>query len=468
VVNPSPLGIGQLMMGGLIATLGLLALVISLLGRRRVDPLLASFGALTLLWGVRLFFGTPAVGSFGVSRLTASWVDSTITYVINIPGWIFFRQLLGRGWRSIIIWWIRLWCVFASIGILSDLISQRPGTLTGTPNNLIVIAGFLPLVGTLWHERARMSEEARLLGLGLSVFALLAINDNLVGMDLLPWRWRLEGGGFLFLLGCLGLIATRRFFANQAQLAGLESELKTARSIQMSILPSELPAIEDLSVAVRFRPTSEVAGDIYDFLEVGGRGLGVVLADVSGHGVPAALIASMVKVAVASQRDKVTRPAELLAGVNRVLCGNFQRGFVTATYAWIDPTRGELTVANAGHPDPLLRPAHDDSVDEVGGRGAILGRFAAAGFQEQTVALEPGDRLVLYTDGVTEARSPDGEMFGEERLRSFIGRREIARPEEFCDALLGELGRWSGAAVRLALEDDVTLVVVDFRPGGGR
>lgn len=82
-MNPSPLGIGQLMMGGLIATLGLLALVISLLGRRRVDPLLASFGALTLLWGVRLFFGTPAVGSFGVSRLTASWVDSTITYVIN-------------------------------------------------------------------------------------------------------------------------------------------------------------------------------------------------------------------------------------------------------------------------------------------------------------------------------------------------------------------------------------------------
>lgn len=249
------------------------------------------------------------------------------------------------------------------------------------------------------------------------------------------------------------MIATRRFFANQTQLAGLESELKTARSIQMSILPGELPAIEGLFVAVLFRPTSEVAGDIYDFLEVDGKGLGVILADVSGHGVPAALIASMVKVAVTSQRDKATQPAELLAGVNRILCGNFQRGFVTATYAWIDPTHGELTVANAGHPDPLLRRARNGSVDEVGGHGAILGRFAAAGFQEQTVAIEPGDRLVLYTDGITEVRNPDGEMFGEERLRSFIGRREIAGPEKLCDALLSELGRWSAAASLAGAQD---------------
>ena len=464
-MDPSPLGIGQLILGSLIATLGLLALVISLLGRRRVDPMLASFGALTLLWGVRLFFGTPAVGAFGVSRLTASWVDSTITYVINIPGWIFFRRLLGRGPRSIIIWWIRLWCVFAGIGVLSDLIRQTPGTLAGTPNNLLVITGFLPLIATLWHQRAHMTEEARLLGLGLSVFALLAINDNLVGMDLLPWQWRVEGLGFLFFIGCLGFIATRRFFVNQTQLAGLESELKTARGIQMSILPGALPAIDGLAVAARFRPTSEVAGDLYDFLEVDGRGFGVVVADVSGHGVPAALIASMVKVAVASQRDKVTRPAELLSEVNRVLCGNFQRGFVTATYAWIDSQSGELVVANAGHPDPLLCHGREGSVREVGGRGAILGRFADAGYNQETLSLEPGDRLVLYTDGITEAPNPDGEQFGEERLRALLGRAEQAGPEELYDALLDELRRWSGATRHLSLEDDVTLVVVDYRRG---
>ncbi len=464
-MDPSPLGIGRLILGSLIGVLGLLGVVVSLVGRRRVDPLLASFGCLALLFGVRLFFGTPAVGVFGVDRGTALWIDATITYAINIPGWIFFRQLLGRGWRSILVWWLRLWCAFAVVGILSDLIRLEPGTLTGTPNHLLVIAGTLPLVTTLWHQRERVRRELKTLTAGLLVFGLLAVNDNLVQMGLLPWRWEIESLGFLFLIGCIGFIATRTFFVNEAQLAGIETELKTAREIQMSILPAALPATGELSVAARFRPTSEVAGDLYDFLEVAGEGLGVLVADVSGHGVPAALIASMVKVAVASQRHNAGRPAELLTEVNQTLCGNFQRGFVTATYAWIDQARGEVTVANGGHPSPLLCRAADRAVAEVGGQGAILGRFAGAAFSARTHPLTPGDRLLLYTDGVTEARNPDGEMFGEDRLRSFLGSRRDDRPEAFCDALLLELARWTGGGADPAPGDDVTLVAVDFRPG---
>jgi sigma-B regulation protein RsbU (phosphoserine phosphatase) len=462
-MDPSPLGIGRLILGSLIGTLGMLAGVISLFGRRRADPLLASFGLLTLLWGVRLFFSTPAVGTFGISYLAALWVDSTITYVINIPGWLFLRQLLGRGWRSIMTWWVGLWCVFAAVGLLSDLIRETPGTLAGYPNHLLVVAGAVPLVATLWHQRARLVDELRLFTLGLLVFGLLAANDNLVQMDLLPWDREIESLGFLFFIGCLGFIAAKRFFVNEAQLAGLESELRTAREIQLSLLPRELPAVGSLAVAARFRPTSEVAGDLYDFLEVDDRGFGVVVADVSGHGVPAALIASMVKVAIASQHDDVTRPARLLDAVNRVLCGNFQRGFVTATYAWIDSGSGELVVANAGHPSPLLRRGRDGSVHEVGGHGPILGRFADADYKAETLFLEPGDRLILYTDGVTEARSAAGEQFGEDRLRSFLGRSEHTQLERLCDALLGELQRWSGDGTHLSLEDDVTFVVVDSR-----
>ncbi len=461
-MDPSPLSIGHLILGSLIGWLGLLALVVSLFGRRRVDLLLASFGAFTLLWGVRLFFSTPLIGVFGVSRLAAAWVVSTISYLINIPSWVFFWQLLGRGWRSSIVWCVRVMSVFALAGIVSDLVQRQPGTFY-LPNSLLVIAGIVLVGATLFHTRARWTRDLRLLAAGLTVFGLLAINDNLQGMGLLPWSWRGETIGFVLYIGCLGFIAARRFFVNEARSRGWRRELRTARHIQMSLLPAELPAIEGLAVAARFRPTSEVAGDLYDFLEVDGKGLGVVVADVSGHGVPAALIASMVKVAVASQRDSVTRPAGLLTEVNRVLCGSFQRGFVTATYAWIDHGNGELIVANGGHPDPLLRRGRDGSVHEVGGHGSILGRFAAAGFNEKTHSLEPGDRLVLYTDGVTEARSPDDELFGEDRLKSFIGRPDHAQPEEFCDALLDELRRWSGASAQLSLKDDVTLVVVDFR-----
>jgi sigma-B regulation protein RsbU (phosphoserine phosphatase) len=172
----------------------------------------------------------------------------------------------------------------------------------------------------------------------------------------------------------------------------------------------------------------------------------------------------MVKIAVASQRHSLGRPAHLLRDVNRVLCGSFQRGFVPATYAWIGG--GELVVANAGHPGPLLRRDRDGGVREVGGRGPLLGRFAGGRYAEERIALEPGDRLVLYTDGVTAARAPDGELFGEERLRFLVGQGRQARPEDFCDALLEDLRGWTAAGAHLSLEDDVTLVVVDVEGSG--
>ena len=159
------------------------------------------------------------------------------------------------------------------------------------------------------------------------------------------------------------------------------------------------------------------------------------------------------------------QPADLLTRVNQVLCGSFRRGFVTATSAWIEPAAGLLTVANGGHPDPLLRRAGDGAVEEVGGHGAILGRFARAGFEQRQVRVGPGDRLLLYTDGVTEARSPAGEPFGEPRLRDLLARLGADTPEAFCDRLLDELARWTGSGATVALEDDVTLVVVDFRGG---
>ncbi len=461
-MDASPPDIGQLILGSLIGTLGLLALVISISRHRYADPLLASFGAFTLLWGVRFCFSTPLVSALGVSRLGAYWAAATITYLINVPAWVFFWRLIGRGWRSTIYWGVRVMAVFAVVGILSDLVQQRPATLQ-TANNLLVIAGIASIGATLWDSRARMPRDLGLLAIGLSTFGLLALHDNLAGLDLLPWDLQLETIGFVFLIGCLAIITARKFFHGQTQLAALESELKTARGIQMSILPGRLPATAGLSVAARFRPTSAVAGDFYDFLEIEGRGLGVVVADVSGHGVPAALIAAMVKVAFASQRASFDRPARLLRDLNQALCGNFQRGFVTATYAWIDGDSRELVVANAGHPDPLLRRGRDGSVHEVGGHGPIIGRFAGSSYDEESLSLEPGDRLVFYSDGVTEARRADGEMFGEDRLRSFVGRADHAQPEGFCDALLDELHRWSGAGTQISLEDDLTLVVVDFR-----
>ena len=129
----------------------------------------------------------------------------------------------------------------------------------------------------------------------------------------------MEPLGSIVLIACLGAIAVRRAFKESERLLAIDKELSIARRIQSSILPAAMPKIAGLAVAARYEPMTAVAGDFYDFLEVGERRLGVLVADVSGHGVPAALIASMVKVAIAAQKPRADRPAAVLAGMNETL-----------------------------------------------------------------------------------------------------------------------------------------------------
>jgi len=453
--------------GSLLGALGMLALALSLFRFRRVDPLLAAFGAFALLYGVRLFFDSELIPALGIDGLTTAWVVDTITYVIGVPAWLFFRRLLGPGWRSILNFWIAVVGSFAVVGVASDLIQGRPETLAGRPNNALVLAGLAIVVVVLLDRRRPMTGERKFLLLALAPFAALVVNDNLVGMRALPWTWRGESIGFVLFVACLGALTARRFFGQERRLAALESELETARQIQQSLLPERPGHLDSLSVAVRFGPSSAVAGDLYDFLSPSPGTLAVLVADVSGHGVPAALLASMVKVATISHAEHAARPADILVRVNRTLCESLPRGFVTATYAYLDPARGEARVANAGHPPPLLIRAAGGEIAEVGGQGPILGRFRDARFAEQRIPLVPGDRLVLFTDGLPEARNAADEIFGDGRLAACVRQHRGLAAEELCDALLAALGRWIGQRPPLALEDDLTLLVIDVAPGAG-
>ena len=454
-------GLGDIVTGTLIGAAGLLALAISRYRRSGNDPLLASFGAFALLFGIRQVFSSELIPALGVSGLTAGWITSLITYVILIPAWFFFWKLLGDGWRSSILWWLRLVTVFAVVGIASDIIQGAPGTLTRHPNNLIVLVGLIVAIVSLFEYRDRMTTDLRILVGGLVVFGLFSINDNLVSMGVLPWGWREESIGFVFFIGCLFWIAARSFFTTEHELATVEGELEAARRIQTSILPAHPPVIEGLSIAIRFQPSSAVAGDLYDFLAPGSRHVGLIIADVSGHGVPAALIASMVKIATASRTDHADRPARLLTEVNRTLCGNFKHGFVTAAYVFLDVDANEIVVASAGHPHPLLHISAQDRIREVGGNGTVLGRFTNVEFHEKRYPFEPGDRLVLYTDGIIEALGSEGEMFGEERLQALILENNSLSTDDFSGLLLEKVQRWTEDRPTDQHDDDLTLLVVD-------
>jgi phosphoserine phosphatase RsbU/P len=255
----------------------------------------------------------------------------------------------------------------------------------------------------------------------------------------------------------LVLRGTREQLAQQ--LLTIQKELETARQIQLSILPSAVPKMKGLDIAARYIPMTSVAGDFYDFIVVDEKHIGILVADVSGHGMPAALIASMLKIALSSQVGHAADPAKVLLGLNEALCGKFQHHFVTAAYVFVDLENRTLTYAGAGHPPLLLWGGHEGlrSVEE---NGLFLGKFSFATYSSVVLPLEGGDRILLYTDGIPETTNPAGVEFGTDTFRRFLETEQSTSADHFADRLLEELSRWSARGSTEDLDDDITIVAI--------
>ncbi len=244
------------------------------------------------------------------------------------------------------------------------------------------------------------------------------------------------------------------------QLLGINQELEMAREIQLSILPRETPKIKGLDISARYVPMSTVAGDFYDFIIVDEQHVGILVADVSGHGLPAALIASMLQVALAAQFAFASDPARVLWGLNQALCGKFRVHFVTAAYVFVDTEKNSISYAGAGHPPLLLWRKSTGGALEVCENGLLLGHFPEENYTAVQLPLESGDKAVLYTDGIVEAKDPSGEMFGIERFKRFLETHHTLGSHELCDALLDELSLWTGQPRGQGQQDDITLLTL--------
>ncbi|MEQ9364000.1 MAG: SpoIIE family protein phosphatase, partial [Leptospirales bacterium] len=260
----------------------------------------------------------------------------------------------------------------------------------------------------------------------------------------------------------------QRSAGSPENIEALHLELDTARGIQQNLIPVAPPEVPGLRIAARYRAMQIVGGDFYDFRtnlpenaeEVGGQ-VGVLLADVSGHGIPAALIVSMVKLAFWYQKHELPPPGTLFDRMNDLLRDNISGEFVTGCYAHIDLDRMVLTTSNAGHPPLMLWKRASGELLELRPNGRLLGLMPDAQFDVQSVPVEQGDRVILYTDGVYEAaRADDGaEQFGLDRLRAFIAANETLSPDRFSDRLMKTVIDWSGGADRIG--DDIAFVVID-------
>jgi sigma-B regulation protein RsbU (phosphoserine phosphatase) len=247
------------------------------------------------------------------------------------------------------------------------------------------------------------------------------------------------------------------------QLLLINNELEMAREIQMSILPHETPKILGLEIAARYIPMSSVAGDFYDFIVVDDTHVGILVADVSGHGLPAALIASMLKIALAAQSPHACDPARVLAGLNNSLCGKFKHHFVTAVYIFVDLEKKFMSCGGAGHPPLLLWRTSTGRASEVVENGLLLGLFPEQTYSAVELPVEPGDKAVLYTDGILETKSPSGQEFGDDLFKAFLESNHNLRADVFNDILLKELANWSGNSKGQAQGDDITFLTIDFQ-----
>jgi phosphoserine phosphatase RsbU/P len=434
-------------------TMGAGLLLLGALSARKARSSFVYTGLFAIAYGTRLAFNTASFTALYGHPRSLDYLRSAFEYLVPIPAALLFETFSGSRRRIVhrIITAALILC--AAVAIPIELAIHSPFALKPVIDTLVIV-----LIAVLTLDLLSAGPNARnwkLVRIGALVFTAFVLNEHFhfVGD---PYGFTREPAGFLFLMLTIVITTMREATQAQQRLVAVDSELATARKIQLAALPRTNPELPGLDVASVYTPASEVAGDFYDFLELDRGCLGIIVADVSGHGVPAALVASMLKIALATQNENAWSPARILAALNALFCGRLERQFITAAYVHIDPTANALTVASAGHPPPILR--HGDTTEEIIAPGVVLGRFRDAQYEEITRPFALGDTLVLYTDGVTETANRSAEMWGDDRLLAAISADSTGPANTLAAKIIAEVTSWRG--ISGPPEDDVTMIVV--------
>jgi len=252
----------------------------------------------------------------------------------------------------------------------------------------------------------------------------------------------------------------RIFMEEEIKLQRLEDELKIGRQMQLNLLPDRCPAIKGWDLAATYTPAREVGGDLYDFIfqEDASDQFQFVIADVTGKGVPAALYMASARTAFRAESQNNRSPGEILSRTNQLLFSDVKSPlFLSAIFAILNSKTGQVSFASGGHEPPFWYQYKSDTLVRVPGAGMLLGAFEGIVYEDQQIELEPGDFLVFFTDGVTEARDKFGAFYGEDSLGNVIDTFKGDSASALLQLILRDIASFVGDT---PAADDLTLVVI--------
>jgi phosphoserine phosphatase RsbU/P len=430
--------------------------------RRSGVRLFLWLGMWSLMYGTGLLTRSPLV-----VRALPRWLQISVpyanavnTYLIVVVAFLTFLELsVGR--LRLVIKTVLVAGIGVAIAGIGWFVYAGSQDRFIRYNGLVTVCGLLILLIVLAVKR--LSDKylvflnRRVLAAGTLVFVSVALLVNLSNAVRYNLPHLVNHLGFAAFLLSLGYVGAQMVSTSERRLLSIEKELEVARQLQFSILPTAIPEIQNLHIVVSYRPMTAVAGDFYDFVAADGKRIGLLIADVTGHGVPAALIASMIKVAMQSVESCAHDPREVLRGLNRILFKQIHEQYVSAAYLWLDTEHSKALYAAAGHP-PLLR-WREGRLERIESNGLLFGVAPDPEYPVRELTIRAGERLLLYTDGLIEPQNASGEYFGDRKLEEVIRKNQSRPPAELLEQMLSEIRAWQPASQ--PQQDDITLVVID-------
>lgn len=406
--------------------------------------------------------------------------SSNTVLKISQPGLLFFPAFLNLFYRYHVgrnKTWITSIYLLIPIILTVVLVLQTTRSSILYIRNISIVVSILFMTDIFITSGLQLIQHKKaglLIFIGIVPMVLLGLHDVLAfGFKIIPSDIVLYVYGLPFLLFIIAIylvnifitalrqskemnVQLQQLLLDAKKLAYLEKELEIARSIQNQLLPAVIPSVKGMDIAVRFQPALRIGGDIYNIFQLKD-GAVIFIADVVGHGIPAAMIASMVNILFKLFQMLSIDPGLLLRSLNVNICNMLPQTFVTAACIYINRYEQFIRIARAGHPSVIIQK-NDGQISEYMPKGKALGLKTDNTFETITMPLSAGDKIFIYTDGIVEALDTNKQMFGTQRLLDIMLQTKDKSCTETLETIYTELINFIGNTD--LLEDDVTMIMI--------